>query len=94
MIEIHIVGERMSKFKNNKKIKNFKKKLFSDGQIGDGSETDRLFPVAVDNSGILSENLISLLSDGFFHTCTIYSPQFSCFCILFNDTSVCSGNGK
>jgi alpha-tubulin suppressor-like RCC1 family protein len=55
-----------------KKILFYLKNFFSNGQIGDGtSSTNRLFPVAVNNSGALSGKNIIQISVGETHTCAI-----------------------
>jgi alpha-tubulin suppressor-like RCC1 family protein len=67
-----------------KKQVNFKKKnkkiflIISFGQIGDGtSGTDGLFPVTVDNSGVLSGKKIIQISSGNYHTCVIANDSNS-----------------
>jgi hypothetical protein len=73
--------------------------LISYGQIGDGSTFARYSPMAVDNTTNLFGKSISQISvggdySGYGFTCSIYSQPFSCFFVEFNDSSVCSGNGK
>jgi alpha-tubulin suppressor-like RCC1 family protein len=45
--------------------------MFSYGQIGDGSITNRPFPVAVSTSGVLSGKIILQITAGGGHTCAI-----------------------
>jgi alpha-tubulin suppressor-like RCC1 family protein len=49
--------------------------LFSYGQIGDGTTTDRSLPVQVSTSGVLSGKSILQISAGFYHTCAIANDK-------------------
>jgi alpha-tubulin suppressor-like RCC1 family protein len=57
---------------------------FSYGQIGDGtSGTNRLLPIAVNTSGVLSGKRILQISVGFCHTCVIADDENS-YCWGYN----------
>jgi alpha-tubulin suppressor-like RCC1 family protein len=64
------------------------------GQIGDGTTIKRAIAVAVNTTKILNGKLIHKIETGGQFTCAIYSSSKSCFFIEFNDSKVCSGNGK
>jgi alpha-tubulin suppressor-like RCC1 family protein len=51
--------------------------LFSEGQIGDGSTTNRPLPVAVSTSGVLSGKSILQITAGEYHTCAIANDSNS-----------------
>jgi alpha-tubulin suppressor-like RCC1 family protein len=70
-MKIHIVGEGMSKRKINLNKKNKINFFFSFGQIGDGTTTNRLLPVAVNNTEILNGKNILEICVGVYHTCAI-----------------------
>jgi len=48
----------------------------SNGQLGDGTITDRMTPVAVDTSGLLSETTISAISAGGLHSLVMSGVNF------------------
>jgi hypothetical protein len=68
------------------------------GQIGDGTTVNRFLPTSINISSIYSKNLniqfLKLSSLGNYHTCAYFISPFTCFLIEYNDSSVCSGNGK
>ena len=72
--------------------------MSSYGQIGDGTTTNRLLPVSIDISSTYLKNLenqfTNFLVVGAYHTCAFFVSPFTCFLIKFNDSNVCSGNGK
>jgi hypothetical protein len=95
MTEILIVGEEMSNYFFKK---NYKIKILSYGQIGDGtSGINRVYPVAVSNTTILSGNWILKISSGSDDNCgytcaIVYFTIFTCFLKKTYDSDVCSGN--
>jgi alpha-tubulin suppressor-like RCC1 family protein len=58
--------------------------LFSYGQIGDGSYTNRPLPVAVSTSGVLSGKSILQITAGNGHTCVIANDSNS-YCWGWNE---------
>jgi alpha-tubulin suppressor-like RCC1 family protein len=73
-MEMHIVRDLICK-KTKKNNKIFKFNSF--GQIGDGTLTKRLSPVAVNNSGVLFGKSIIKISCGSYHTCAIANDSNS-----------------
>lgn len=51
----------------------------SDGQLGDGTTTDRLVPTAVKTSGVLAGKEITSITAGFSHTCVLADARPYCW---------------
>jgi hypothetical protein len=84
-----------------KNLIEFKKIIFYNnnrfGQIGDGTSVNRLLPTLINITTFSKKNNFQhtkLLITGECHTCAFFDSPYTCFLIEFNESSVCSGNGK
>jgi len=55
------------------------------GQLGDGTNSDRIFPVEVDTAGVLSNKKLILISSGGNHTCVVDNEN-KVYCWGSNDS--------